>query len=367
MRIRVAEPAATLLLILGLLVVPPPASAQRIVDLGVDTIKISKATRGDDVEVRVSTARDTVAKVIIRGRDGRDHDDEAAIVRTGESITVEKNQIVDGDVVSIGGSVTVYGEVRGDAVSIGGNITLREGASISGDAVAIGGRIKRESGSHLGGQEVGMNFIPMGFINAPHEESGVSLLGLGALVIFGVFLFLLGWLMYVLAEKRMRVCGAFFLEHPWKSLLTGLAVVVLAPLAFGILCLTIVGIPLALLMVFVGPLLHMIGFLLVAAAAGQRLLARGTQGAGWGWMRSLASGLGLFLGIILFGAIFRAIGNVLAAFGWVLTIFGWTVVFLASTVGLGSMVLSRFGGEARPPAIVPPPPPAPGIPAPVAP
>jgi hypothetical protein len=363
MRIRIAELVLAPLMILGLGAVPSPAAAQKIVDLGVDTIRISKVPHGDDVEVRVSTARDTMARVIIRGSDRRHGDDDAAIVRTGESITVEKDQIIDGDVVSIGGSVTVLGEVRGDAVSIGGNVTLREGASISGDAVAIGGRIKRESGSHLGGQEVGMNFIPVGFIHAPHEESAFSLLRFGALVVFGGFLFLLGWLMYVLAEKRMQVCVGFFLDHPWKSLLTGLAVVLLAPAAFVVLCVTIVGIPVALLMLFVGPLLHMIGFLLVAAAAGQRLLSRGSQGASWGWMRSLASGLGLFFGIILFGAIFRALGGVFSAFGWVLTLFGWTVVFLASTVGLGSLVLSRFGGEARSQTLVPPPPPAPGLPA----
>jgi hypothetical protein len=359
MRTRIAEVVLAPLFILGLLASPPTATAQKIVDLGVDTIRISKIPRGDDVEVRVSSARDTVARVIIRGSDRRDRDSDAAIVRTGENITVTEEQIVEGDVVAIGGSVTVSGEVRGDVVAIGGNVTLREGASISGDAVAIGGRIRRDAGSHLGGQDIGMNFIPSSFLRTPHENSDSSFFKFGALISFGLFLLLLGWLTSVLAEKRMQICGAFFVEHPWKSLLTGLAVVLLSPAAFVLLCVTIVGIPVALLMILLGPLAHAIGFLLVASVAGRRLLHRGAQGASWGWMRSLASGLGLFLGIILFGAIFRMLGNVFAAFGWVLTIFGWTVVFLASTVGLGSLILSRLGTEIRPQPIIPPPPPGP--------
>ena len=361
MRIRLVDLVLAPLVILGLSVSAPDANAQRIVDLGVDPIRISKVPSGDDVEVRVSSARDTVARVIIRGRDRGRGDGDAAIVRTGESITISREQIVDGDVVAIGGSVTVLGEVRGDVVALGGNVALREGASISGDAVAIGGRIKREEGSHLGGQDIGMNFIPSGFIHTPHDNSDSSLLRFGALLSFGLFLLLLGWLLSVLAEKRMQTCGAFFVLHPWKSLWTGLAIVLLSPAAFVLLCVTIVGIPVALLMLLLGPLAHAIGFLLVASVAGRRLLHRDAPGAGWGWMRSLASGLGLFLGIILFGAVFRMLGSVFGAFGWVLTIFGWTVVFLASTVGLGSLALSRLGTETRPQPLVPPPPPGPEL------
>ncbi len=48
-----------------------------------------------------------------------------------------------GDVVAIGGSIDVSGDVRGDVVAIGGSLRLDEDASVSGDAVTVGGRILR--------------------------------------------------------------------------------------------------------------------------------------------------------------------------------------------------------------------------------
>ena len=147
------------LVFLGLFMTAVPAMAQTVVDLGADTIRTGHSRHHGDIEVSVTTKGDTA--IIIRRNPGSDSlrtDEESDVVRTGESIVIGAEQTVGGDVVSIGGSVTVSGHVRGDAVAIGGDVTVKDGGRVDGDAVSIGGRVNRDEGSHIGGQNVGMSF-----------------------------------------------------------------------------------------------------------------------------------------------------------------------------------------------------------------
>ncbi|MFQ6133753.1 MAG: hypothetical protein ACE5R4_17055 [Armatimonadota bacterium] len=99
-------------------------------------------------------------------------------VTHGGSVRVEENEVVDGsvvsfggsadvlgqvngDVVSFGGSIDVEGEVSGDAVSFGGSVRLHPGAKVGGDAVAMGGKVVEEEGSELGGEGVSFS-VPFG-------------------------------------------------------------------------------------------------------------------------------------------------------------------------------------------------------------
>jgi hypothetical protein len=67
-----------------------------------------------------------------------DTDDD--VVKFGD-IVIEDNLRVRGDVVSIGGDITVYGKVRGDVVSVFGDVFLEGDAYIEGDVTAPFGTI----------------------------------------------------------------------------------------------------------------------------------------------------------------------------------------------------------------------------------
>jgi hypothetical protein len=54
--------------------------------------------------------------------------------------------------ISIGGNVKVYGHVRRDAVSVGGSVYLGQDAAVEGNVVSIGGTVEREPGSRVGGE-----------------------------------------------------------------------------------------------------------------------------------------------------------------------------------------------------------------------
>src|SRR5262249_20983454 len=76
------------------------------------------------------------------------------IVRFGSDITISSDQVVEGDVVSFGGSVDVRGKVTGDVSAMGGALTLAATARVDGDVVCIGGTLHEEPGSSVGGQRV---------------------------------------------------------------------------------------------------------------------------------------------------------------------------------------------------------------------
>jgi hypothetical protein len=59
-----------------------------------------------------------------------------------------------GDVVAIGGSAFIGGQVRGDVVAIGGGAKLTDSAQVSGDLVTIGGGLSRDPGSDVRGEIV---------------------------------------------------------------------------------------------------------------------------------------------------------------------------------------------------------------------
>jgi len=87
-------------------------------------------------------------------------------VQFGRSIVVDESEEVGdlvcigcsihmmgtcGDVVAVGGSVTVDGTVKGDVVAVGGGMHLEENASISGDVVTVGGGLSRHPNSIIKG------------------------------------------------------------------------------------------------------------------------------------------------------------------------------------------------------------------------
>jgi hypothetical protein len=86
--------------------------------------------------------------------DDYDDDDGDAIVHFGSDIHVGKREHVDGDVVAIGGSIYIDGEVDGDVVAIGGSVTLGPKAEVDGDVVALAGDLELHDGAEIDGDAV---------------------------------------------------------------------------------------------------------------------------------------------------------------------------------------------------------------------
>ena len=175
------------------------------------------------------------------------------IIRFGSPITVHAGQSVDGDVVSIGGSVRVEGLVKGSVTAVGGDVTLVPGARVDGDVVCMGGTLRQEPGSSISGQLVTAPRVPGARLFLPV----LAAVGVGFKIIMHLvwMLFVIGiaFLVVKLAPGRTQAALDDIRSDPGTSFLSGLLLwgsaipaLLVVSIAAALLCITIIGIPLAL-------------------------------------------------------------------------------------------------------------------------
>jgi cytoskeletal protein CcmA (bactofilin family) len=210
------------------------------------------------------------------------------IMRVGSDITIEEDQEVQGDVLAIRGDVNVDGHVEGNVVSMGGDIRLSSTARVDGDVVCMGGQLHEESGATVGGQRV-TALDPEGSrrlrpdrirIRPDWDDEGLA----GNLVYYLIMLGIV-WGLCKIAPGSTGTALAGLRERPAASLGLGFLVVLLTipalialALVVAILCITIIGIPLALIallgyFVFLA-LLGLWGYTVGAAFLGEYVLKR---------------------------------------------------------------------------------------------
>ncbi|MGD8626303.1 MAG: polymer-forming cytoskeletal protein [Anaerolineae bacterium] len=79
---------------------------------------------------------------------------EGDLAVTGGDLLVETSGRVDGDTVSMAGDGDVAGRVRGDLSSLFGDLDLRSSAVVEGDLMVLSGSLSREEGARVMGEAV---------------------------------------------------------------------------------------------------------------------------------------------------------------------------------------------------------------------
>lgn len=340
---------------------------------------------GYEVEVRTHRAkRHRIHKdtQVVFGRSAHVEENETVqdVVAIGGSVFL--NGEVQGDAVAVGGSAHVEGLVSGDVVAVGGTVHVGSNAEIMGEAVSVGGTVEYEDGAQIHGQ---VTEVPLGegiHIGIPH----IGLGGLGSdwgdhepfFHLFGfvwslvglALLFLFAALILMLFRTPVERVAYRAATDPWKSgfvgLLSQILFVPVLVITILVLCISIIGIPLLILLPFVMLglcLMALLGYTAVAYRIGRWAETR------FGWKVD-SPYVALMIGVLavqiwcLAGDLLDVAGGFLWFFSVMFGLVGFLASYLTWTVGFGAALMTRVGtdgptGAGESEAMLPPAPPAP--------
>lgn len=276
------------------------------------------------------------------------------LVVFGGSVTIEADAQVIGGVVLFGGSLTIAGEVTGDVVLVGGSGLLKSTAVVEGDLNTVGGSYQTESGARVVGSinnfeappsinyDLPTHITPPVIPNIPSDLSQKirSSINFNPFTQFGwLFLKSLGWaalaaLVMLFFDDPTRRVSRAVLHQPVIGGSIGLLTLVVAIVLTVILSITILLIPVALIGVLVLVFAIAFGWIAIGLEVGQRT----AQAFHQEWPLPLSAALGTFI-----------LNFVANGIGFIPCV-GWLVPFLIGLLGLGAVLLSRFGTQAYPPS-----------------
>ena len=294
-----------------------------------------------------------------------------ARVRFGGDVAVAEDEAIGDDVVAILGTANIDGRVDGNVVAVGGSVRLGPKANVNGDVTAVGGSVERAATTVVSGQinEIRIaapTFAPFasfrpwrnwhGFDGPFRNPFGGSIDLMATLVRVGL-VGLLAALMIAVAPAPVRRVADRVATEPWRAGFVGLAAqllfVPLLVITVVVLAVSIIGIPLLLLVPF--------GLLAVALALVMGLAGSACAIGRWAGRRAGSGVPGLLVSLVVGLAIVFAL-TITARFlglaglpmqivlGSILAV-GFLIEYVAWTVGLGGVLLSRFGRREAPAAI----------------
>ena len=247
-------------------------------------------------------------EIIIDGALGRGGRLSARDVRVNG--TVSGPLEIAGRDVSFGASVQIDGPVT---VRAPNRPSVAEGA-VMGELTYIEAPFVED---RRGRSDVSLNFMP-----SPWAIGGV----------LGASAFMLGFLASVVAPKGVAAVALAFRRRPWVSGFLGLVVLAMSPVLIAtlmvLLAITIIGIPLAVLLVLAAPILFFLAFAFGGVVIGDAVMNRSGGRAGLGLR--IAS---LFLAIIAIIALSA------------IPVLGFIILPAVLCIGLGAWTLAIFGRE----------------------
>ena len=253
----------------------------------------------------------------------------------GGNLTIEQGARVNRNVAILGGTVQIDGEVGSNVAVAGGSVNLGDSAVIDGNVRVAGGSVQRSAGATVRGS-ISQENNPRGtlpafgpFVTAnPFRffDGGFNFLRglLGALATA-----VLGVLVVVLFPAHLQRVATTAQTELAPSLGVGCLTMVIAPIMLIALAITIIGIPLVVLLALAGAAAWYFGWITIGYIAGERILAALK-------VREIAPVLAVIVGVLLIAIV----GEVPVA--------GGLVNILVGALGVGAVLLTRFGTRAYP-------------------
>jgi hypothetical protein len=264
-------------------------------------------------------------------------DGDLAII--GGIATLMADSTVTGSVFLVGGNLVLDGTISGDLAVVGGNARLGPAAVVGGDLLTFGGNVNRNGGTIMGdtisGEELNFPLNYQFTRDFPFRNFstnfGASYATRALTFLFQSFMLAaLAVLIVMFLPKNVEMVAATVVDQPVIAGAFGLLTFIVAPVLIVFLiitiCLAVVGIAGAVVLV-AGSVL---GWVAIGMEVGKRLAKAMNQD----YQPVVAAGLGT----LIFALVVNGIGFIPCV--------GWLAPFLASAVGLGAVLMTRFGTRA---------------------
>lgn len=258
----------------------------------------------------------------------------------GGTVTLESDSTVTGDVAILGGTLDILGSVNGNVNAMGGTVFLGDTARVNGDVTSLGATIHQADNAVIGGRLVTGGLRPFD-IHVPGSIFDRGLFSLNFTPIWGILRFFgniivlaaLAMLVVLLFPNATRRVSNAVTDQPAISGGIGLLTVAVLPALLVILLITIILSPVSILGVVLLAVALVFGWVAIGLEVGRRFLqlfkAEGTP--------ALAAGLGtLLLSFVTF-----AIAEIPCV--------GWVIMAVLGLIGLGGVIVTRFGTQVYPP------------------
>jgi hypothetical protein len=278
----------------------------------------------------------------------------------GGTVTLERDSTVTGDVAIMGGTLDILGKVNGGVNAMGGTVFLGDTAHVNGDVTTLGATIHRADNAVIGGSLINGGLRP-GDIHIPYTFFRPGLFADVFAPISGILKFIgstlsmaaLAMLVVLMFPNATRRVANAVTAQPAISGGIGLLTVAVLPALLVILLITIILSPVSILGMLAFAVAILFGWFAIGMEAGRRFL----QLFKTEWNPALTAGLGtLLLSVVTFALVG-------------VPCLGAIVTTVLGIIGLGGVIVTRFGtqiypiGGVAPLAVAPAGPAAPAAPA----
>ena len=261
---------------------------------------------------------------------------DGSLLVIGGTATISNNATLNGDLVLIGGTVTVRGKISGDIVTIGGAVNLESMAVVEGGLTMLGASLNRSPLAKVAGGiseqspeifnfdigDTGTWKFP--FMNKQSQVAKVLNTALQALAM-AVLAVILG----LLLPNQVKRVADTVVHEPVTTSGVGVLSFIVAPIIAILLAITIILIPISVVFILLFGMAIFFGFTAIGFEIGQRFAALFKTT----WHPSIAAGIGvLLLGLVTGYANF-------------IPCIGWFIGAVVAIIGLGAVVISRFGSS----------------------
>lgn len=271
------------------------------------------------------------------------------VVSIGQDRVIQEDEVISGDVVVVGGNLTVYGRVKGDAVCVGGDLTVGPKATVRGDLVNVGGKAQIDPAAHIRGKKVNVSGFSLDFLRHfkgfkkwdHHFNLEGTFLGrvlhLISSVAFLLFMLFMAFLMTVFMPRQLGHIEEHLTGDFPCAALVGVAGLILLPLVCLVFVITCVGIPFLPLLLLAVLVACLMGYIAFSRALGRKLMGERPI------MLQIFIGLVLVQSASLLGNLINLPGGAFSKVAFVIRAIGAVIFIGVSLVGLGAALYSRWG------------------------